>query len=126
MNRTHVITTLLVSLFPLMSRSDTPTPAPSGIEGVILVSPNRPGPLRKDGPSAGPAGNLEFVVKKGEAKVASFTTNAEGGFRILLPSGHYTVSREDAGAAVGHWRFEADVHPGEVAKVTWTGDSGMR
>ena len=126
MNRTLVIMTLLVSLIPLMGVSDTPTPAPSGIEGVILVSPNRPGPLRKDAPSAGPAGNLEFVVKKGDAKVASFTTNVEGGFRILLPPGHYTVSREDAGAAVGHWRFEADVRPGEVAKVTWTGDSGMR
>jgi hypothetical protein len=106
--------------------ADTPMPAPSGIEGVVLVSPSRPGPIRKDGPSVAPAGNIEFVVKKDDAKVASFTTNAEGGFRILLAPGHYIVMREDPGAAIGHWRFEADVHAGEMAKVSWTGDSGMR
>jgi len=106
--------------------ADTPTPGPSGIEGVVLVSPNRPGPIRKDGPTVAPAGNIEFVVKKGDAKVASFTTNAEGAFRILLFPGHYVVMREDSGAAIGHWRFEVDVHAGEMAKVSWTGDSGMR
>jgi hypothetical protein len=121
-----VIAAVLVSLFPVMSTADTPTPSPSGIEGVISFSPSRPGPIRKDGPSIAPGGNLEFVVKKGDARVASFTTNAEGGFRISLPPGHYTVMREDPGAAIGHWRFEVDVFPGEVAKVRWTGDSGMR
>jgi hypothetical protein len=106
--------------------ADTPTPGPSGIEGVVLVSPSRPGPIRKDGPSAAPAGNIAFVVKKGDAKVASFTTNAEGGFRIVLAPGHYIVMREDPGAVIGHWRFEVDVHAGEMVKVSWTGDSGMR
>ena len=91
-----------------------------------MVSPNRPGPIQKDRPSAGPAANVEFVVKKEDARVASFITDAEGRFRILLPPGIYTVSREDAGARVGHWRFEAEVKPGEVVKVRWTGDSGMR
>jgi hypothetical protein len=121
-----VIAGLCVSLFPLISMADTPTPAPSGIEGVISVSPSRPGPVRKDGPSVAPAGNLAFVVKKGDARVASFNTNAEGYFRISLLPGHYIVMREDAGGAIGHWRFEVDVLPGEVAKVKWTGDSGMR
>src|SRR4051812_40503674 len=119
MNRALGITAALISLFALVSLSNTPTPAPSGIEGVILVSPSRPGPLRKDGPSTGPAGNIEFVVKKEDTKVASFTTDAEGRFRISLPPGHYTVLREDPGAAVGHWQFEVDVRTGEIAKVTW-------
>jgi hypothetical protein len=98
----------------------------SGIEGVIMVSPSRPGPTRRDGPSAAPAGNLEFAVKREDAKVAVFTTDAEGRFRVSLPPGHYTVMREDAGAKIGHWRFETDVKPGEMTKVQWTGDSGMR
>lgn len=106
--------------------AQTPAAVSSGIEGVIMVSPSRPGPTRKDGPTSAPAGNLEFAVRKADAKVAAFTTDAEGHFRVSLPPGHYTVLREDPGAKVGHWRFETDVKPGEVTKVQWTGDSGMR
>ncbi|MEY2551895.1 MAG: hypothetical protein QOG12_2039 [Verrucomicrobiota bacterium] len=91
-----------------------------------MVSPSRPGPTRKDGPSSAPAGNFEFAVKRADVKVAAFTTDAEGRFRVSLPPGHYTVLREDPGAKIGHWRFETDVKPGEVTKVQWTGDSGMR
>jgi protocatechuate 3,4-dioxygenase beta subunit len=65
-------------------------------------------------------------VKKEDAPVASFTTDAEGRFRVSLPPGHYTVMREDSGARIGHWRFEVEVVVGSVAKVNWTGDSGMR
>jgi hypothetical protein len=109
-----------------MAFPQTPTPGPSGIEGVIMVSPSRPGPTREDRPSAAPAGNLTFVVKNGEAPVASFTTDAEGRFHVLLPPGHYSVLREDPGARIGHWSFEVDVLPGAIAKVNWVGDSGMR
>lgn len=119
---------LLLALFPFMTTAATPTPnsISSGIEGVILVSPNRPGPIRKDVPSESPAGNVTFVVKQGDANVASLTTDAEGRFRITLPPGHYIVTREDPGAKIGHWRFEADVKAGEMTSVRWTGDSGMR
>jgi hypothetical protein len=58
--------------------------------------------------------------------VAKFTTDGQGRFRVSLPPGHYTVLREDPGAAIGHWQFEVDVIAGEVTKVSWTGDSGMR
>lgn len=90
-----------------------------------MVSPNLPGPIHKDRPNSAPAGNLRFVVKKGDATVASFTTDAEGRFHVSLPPGHYTVRREDPGARAGHWEFEVDVVSGAVAKVNWTGDSGM-
>ena len=120
------IAAALISLCSVGNTRGTPTPAPSGIEGVISVSPSRPGPIKKDDPNIAPVRNIEFVVKKGNATVASFTTDGEGGFRILLPPGHYIVMREDAGAAIGHWRFEVDVSPGEMAKVAWTGNSGMR
>lgn len=106
--------------------AETPAPIASGIEGVISVSPSRPGPIRKDGPSTAPAGGIEFVVKRAETRVTSFITDAEGRFRVSLPPGHYTVLREDPGAAIGHWQFEVDVAPGAVQKVNWTGDSGMR
>ncbi|MEY2584721.1 MAG: hypothetical protein QOD80_747 [Verrucomicrobiota bacterium] len=117
---------ILTALAVSSMSAQTPAPVSTGIEGLIMVSPSRPGPTRKDGPSSAPAGNLEFAVKRADVKVAAFTTDAEGRFHISLPPGHYTVLREDPGAKIGHWRFETDVKPGEVTKVQWTGDSGMR
>ena len=117
---------VLIAFGVPMARTQTPTPGPSGIEGVIMVSPSRPGPIRKDTPSAAPAGSIQFFVKKEDARVASFTTDAEGRFRVSLPPGHYTILREDPGSRIGHWRFEAEVKSGEITKVEWVGDSGMR
>ena len=117
---------VLLSLIPLAAMADTPPPIDTGVEGVVSVSPSRPGPQRIDAPGVAPAPNVLFVVKKGDKTVTSFTTDAEGHFRIRLAPGHYTVSREDPGAAIGHWRFEVDVVANEVTKVNWTGDSGMR
>ncbi len=77
-------------------------------------------------PNVAPAPNLLCVVKKGETTVASFKTDEEGRFRVRLAPGHYTVMREESGAAIGRWRFEVDILPNEVTEVQWTGDSGMR
>ena len=124
----RVAALLLLAFLPFLAVAATPTPSPppSGIEGVILVSPIRPGPVRKDQPDARPAGNVTFVVMKADAKITTLTTDAEGRFRVPLPPGHYTILRDDPGAKIGHWRFEADVKPGEVTTVRWTADSGMR
>ena len=118
---------LFFAIIPFM-RAATPTPdsLSSGIEGVILVSPSHPGPTRKDEPNAARAPNVTFAVMKGDAKVASLTTDAEGRFRIALPPGQYIVLRGDPGARIGHWRFEVEVKPGEMTSVRWTADSGMR
>lgn len=122
------LATLLCALVPFIAMAASPTASPiqSGIEGAIFVSPNRPGPIRKDIPSESPAGNVTFVVMQSDAKVASLTTDAEGRFRIMLPPGHYIVTRDDPGARIGHWHFEAEVKAGEMTSVRWVGDSGMR
>jgi hypothetical protein len=117
---------VFLCLLSLTAMAETPPPIDTGVEGVISVSPSRPGPQRIDGPSIAPARNIVFVVKREDKKVMFFTTDAEGRFRIRLAPGQYTVSREDPGAAIGHWRFEVDVVANEVTKVNWTGDSGMR
>ena len=104
----------------------TPTPGPSGIEGVIMVSPSHPGPIRKDRPSAAPVRNVQFIVKRAEVRVASFKTDAEGHFTIPLPPGHYTVVKEGATVRIGRWQFEVDVPAGAIVKVNWVADSGMR
>ena len=121
-----VIAATLIALFSMTAVAETPPPGTSGIEGTVLVSPSRPGPITKDGPSVAPARNVQFVVKAGDATVKTFTTDGEGRFQVALPPGHYIILREDAGARVGRWRFEADVAAGAMTMVTWTADSGMR
>ena len=116
---------LIAFIHSMAMAETTPTPGPSGIEGLIMVSPSHSGPIRRDRPNAAPARNVHFIVKRGDVKVASFTTDAEGRFRVSLPPGRYTVQRENAGR-IGHWQFEADVATGAMTKVSWVGDSGMR
>ena len=121
------IAATLIALACMTAVAETPSPNMSGIEGTIVVSPTRPGPIRKDeGPSVAPVGNTQFVVKAGDATVKTFTTDGEGHFQVALPPGHYVVLREGAAPRVGSWRFEADVVAGQVTKVNWTADSGMR
>jgi hypothetical protein len=121
-----IIGPTLMALFSVTAVAETPAPGTSGIEGTILVSPSRPGPITKDGPSVAPVRNAQFVVKAGDATVKTFTTDGEGRFQVALPPGHYVIVREGAGARIGRWRFEADVVAGQVTKVNWTADSGMR
>jgi hypothetical protein len=99
----------------------------SGVEGVITISPTRPGPLRRDDPVSKPLSDIVFVVQDGAKRVATFTTDGEGRFRLLLKPGHYTVLREGPKSAAGSFGpFEIDVVAGKITKVEWQCDSGMR
>src|SRR5436309_14581752 len=101
--------------------AETPPPGTSGIEGMIVVSPTRPGPIRKDeGPSVAPVRNAQFAIKAGDATVKTFTTDGEGRFQVALPTGHYVIVRAGAPQLVGCWRFEADVVAAQRTKVSWT------
>jgi hypothetical protein len=122
-----IIAATLVALSSVTAVAETPPPDTSGIEGTIVVSPTRPGPIKKDEElSVAPVSNAQFVVKAGDAIVKRFTTDGEGHFQVALPPGHYVILREAAAPRVGRWRFEADVVAGQVTKVNWTADSGMR
>jgi hypothetical protein len=121
------IAATLVAFVCMTAVAETPSPNTSGIEGTIVVSPTRPGPIRKDEePRVAPVSNAQFVVKAGDATVKTFTTDGEGRFQVALPPGRYVILREGPGSRVGRWRFEADVVAGQVTKVNWTADSGMR
>jgi hypothetical protein len=78
------------------------------------------------GRAVAPVRNAPFLVKAGDVTVKTFTTDGEGRFQVALPAGHYVIHREGAGLRVGRWHFEADVVAGEITKVNWTADSGMR
>ena len=117
----------LIAVFSMTAVAETPPSGTSGLEGVVLVSPSRPGPIRKDdGPSVAPVRNAQFAVKAGDATVKTFMTDGEGRFQVALPPGHYVIVREGAPPRIGRWRFEADVVAGQMTKLNWTADSGMR
>lgn len=113
--------------FSTTAVAEAPPRAASGIEGTVVVSPARPGPIRKgEESSVVPVRNAQFAIKAGDAIVKTFTTDGEGRFQVALPPGHYLIVREGTPARIGRWRFEADVVTGQLTKVNWTADSGMR
>ena len=125
---------ILVVLFALFSRfvwaATEATPKPeqeTGLEGVISVGPIQGGPTRQGVPDSRPLANTEFLVVKENSTVVSFKTDDQGRFRISLPSGHYTISRKDWQASVGSYGpFQVDVAAGQVKRVQWNCDTGMR
>ena len=118
---------LLIMDVSFSAAAQTPSGTETGIEGVITISPTRPGPVRVDAPASEPLANTAFVVEKENAEVASFTTDEHGHFRIQLPPGHYKVSIKGRKTTIGHFGpFEADVVADKMTSVRWNCDSGIR
>jgi hypothetical protein len=133
MSKTYPLSLLAVflALFSRILLAETPsTPKAepgTGLEGVILVGPIQGGPTRQGVPDSRPLANTEFIVVKENSPVASFKTNDQGWFQISLPSGRYTISRKDWKAGIGSYGpFEAEVAAGQIKKVQWNCDTGLR
>ena len=98
----------------------------TGIEGAITIDPSRPGPVRVDAPSS-PLANTAFIVESQKGEITSFTTDDQGRFRMPLGPGHYKVSLKGKTGGVGRFGpFEVDVVAGQMTKVQWRCDSGIR
>ena len=109
------------------SAEQTPSGGESGIEGIITISPARPGPIRADAPGSVPLASATFVVENNNAEVASFTTEDNGHFRAALPPGHYKISLKGRKSSIGRFGpFEVDVSAGKITTVQWECDSGIR
>src|SRR5256885_10042819 len=111
--------------------SPTPTPMPeaaeTGIEGVITLSPTHPGPVRPGMISSKPVANMAFVVGNENGAIAEFTTDGQGHFKVSLTPGHYTVTKKDQQKGIGRYGpFDVDVTAGQMTKVEWHCDTGMR
>jgi hypothetical protein len=106
---------------------ETQSGSETGIEGVITISPTRAGPVRADAPSSQPLANTAFVVENQKGAVTSFTTNDQGRFRMPLAPGHYKISLKGRTSSIGKYGpFEVDVVAGQMTKVQWECDSGIR
>jgi hypothetical protein len=117
----------LIVMAVCASAEQTPSGGESGIEGIITISPARPGPIRADAPGSVPLANATFVVENNNAEVASFTTEDNGHFRAALPPGHYKISLKGRKSSIGRFGpFEVDVSAGKITTVQWECDSGIR
>jgi Prealbumin-like fold domain len=110
-----------------VSRGESKT-GKAGITGVVMVTPIRPGPVRKgsESPNAAPLPNATFRVTSNEGVVTTFTTDAEGHFRVSLKPGHYTVLLAENRFPKPCGPFEINVEAGKMTEVEWRCDSGMR
>ena|SRR5690242_8187142 len=99
----------------------------TGVEGVVMVSPTRPGPIKKGSevPRA-PLPSAVFSVANEKGTTTSFTTDSNGRFRLSLSPGHYVVSLAEKRFPLPCGPFEIDVESGKMTKVEWHCDSGMR
>ena len=122
----RIILVLLV-MAACFSSGETQSGSGTGIEGVITISPTQPGPIRADTPSSKPLANATFVVENEKGAAASFTTDDQGRFRTSLAPGHYTVSLKGKKRGIGHFGpFDVDVVTGQITKVQWECDTGIR
>jgi len=123
-------TLILLLISACSSSAQTPTPLPesgTGIEGVITLGPTHPGPARPDMISSKPLANATFVAANEKGTAAEFTTDSEGHFRVSLAPGHYTVLLKGKKGGIGRYGpFDVDVVAGQMTKVEWQCDTGMR
>ena len=106
--------------------AETPPESATGIQGVITISPIHPGPVREGVASSAPLANVDFTVANEKGPVTSFTTDAQGHFRIALAPGHYTISAGRKIGIRGCGPFDVDVTSGKMTNVQWECDTGMR
>jgi hypothetical protein len=111
-----------------IARGQSKADSATGIKGVIMVSPIRPGPITKGSefPTAAPLPNAMFRITSDENVVTKFTTDTDGRFQISLKPGHYIVVLAENQFPKPCGPFEVNVEAGKMTQVEWRCDSGMR
>jgi hypothetical protein len=110
-----------------IARSDSKA-GNTGITGLVLVTPIRPGPIRAGSelPTAAPVPNATFTVTSDSGAVTRFTTDTMGRFKVLLEPGHYVVLLAENRFPKPCGPFEVNVEAGKMTNVEWRCDSGMQ
>ena len=118
----------VVLLFLVVSSVSAQTSSESitGIEGIITIGPIHPGPIREGMPSSAPLANLTLSVANEKGPITSFSTDAEGRFRVALAPGRYTITSGRKIGMHGCGPFDVDVVVGKMTSVAWQCDTGMR
>lgn len=123
----HVLAVALSFVVVSVTRGES-KPENTGIAGVIMVTPIRPGPIKagSEPPNAAPLPNATFTVTSDAGGVKKFTTDALGCFKVLLQPGRYVVLLAENRFPKPCGPFQVTVDPGRMTNVEWRCDSGMR
>ena len=99
----------------------------TGIKGKILWGPVRPGPANIGQSNEAPL-SATFIVMNSKQKVASFESDDEGNFTVLLPAGEYAIVPDKSKPALfpGEQKKMVTVPEDGFAIVTLKYDTGMR
>jgi hypothetical protein len=112
--------------FTALSFGQSPK-ADTGIEGTITISPTHGGPIRIGEKASRPLVNTTFVATSDSGASAEFTTDDQGHFKIQLEPGHYTIMKKGQQKGIGRYGpFDALVAAGQMTRLEWQCDSGMR
>jgi hypothetical protein len=119
---------LLLMCVEVSSGQEPSADAATGIEGIVTVSPTRPGPSRRGSETrnVAPLPNAIFRVANDKGNVASFTSGPDGRFHVVLKPGHYIVSLAEQPFPRPCGPFEVDVASGKMSQAEWHCDTGMR
>lgn len=99
----------------------------SGIEGTVLRGPTCPVVIENDPCPDEPFSALFHVFSEDGKEVATFRSDEEGHFRVVLEPGHYTiVADESAPLQPPRQAKTVDVDANEFADVTLVFDTGIR
>lgn len=125
--RVVAVTLVFVSVWVSVARSGSQA-GNTGLTGVVMVTPIRPGPFKKgsESPTAGPLPNATFSVTSNGGAMTTFRTDTMGRFKILLKPGHYVVSLAENRFPKPCGPFKVNVEAGKITEVEWRCDSGMR
>ena len=125
--RVVALSLLFVVVCASITRGDS-KPGNTGITGVIMVTPIRPGPARKgsESPDAAPLPTAKFAATSDGGAVTTFTTDTMGRFKVLLEPGHYVVLLAENRFPKPCGPFKVSVEAGKMTDVEWRCDSGMR
>lgn len=102
--------------------------AESGVNGIVTVSPARPGPQRAGDPRVTPLAGAEVQLRsEAGAIVARSNADSNGAFRIIAPAGQYQLHIETHGGRFPRCQHKSvQVADGQMTHLDVGCDSGMR
>jgi hypothetical protein len=102
------------------------TVAESGIEGVVVMSPTCPGPVREGTVCERPYRATISVRDNTGRQVTRFESDDQGRFRVPLPPGRYVLHPESSGRFPIARDQTVTVQSGQLTNVRIVFDTGIR
>lgn len=120
----------LVGCSGLGSVSESPTPAPSGIRGTVILGPTcatgeSPGAYEPV-PCLTPYAAELVILDRDNVVVTRVSAGGDGRFEVTLPPGEYVVAPQATDPFPNAQPLPVEVTPGEYVEIQINYDTGIR